>query len=109
MLVWELRFQRDGFSVEAARKKGRPLPDDHWFHQKPTLPAGADIFLAAYRDLSTCRTPDGPIPWTSAMEWGDRRGLPSDLSAVLWGVIWRVDNAERKWRVDDLKREPGGA
>lgn len=109
MVVWELRYQRDGFSVEAARKKGRPLEPDHWYYQKRELPEGIDLFLQAYRDLSTCRPPDGPIPWTAAMEWSDRRGLPSDLGAVLWGVIWRVDSAERGWRADEIKREAGGA
>lgn len=104
-----MRWARDGFSVEAARKKKRPLPDDHWYHKKPTLPPGLDTFLDAYRDLVTCRPMDGAIPWTAAMEWADRKGLPPGFADVLWAVIWRVDLAERSWRAEDLKRETGGA
>lgn len=104
-----MRFARDGFSVMAARRKGRPLPADHWYFTKPQLPPGLDLFLDAFRDLATCRNTDGPIPWTATMDWADRKGLPPDFADVLWGVIWRVDVAERRWRVEDLNRETGGA
>lgn len=107
--MWELRWARDGFSVEAAWKKKRPLPADHWYWTKRDLPPGVGLFLDAYRDLSTCRQQDGPIPWTACMKWADRNGLPSDFADVLWGVIWRVDVAERNWRVENMKRESGGA
>ena len=104
-----MRYARDGFSVEAARKKGRPIPEDHWYHQKPTLPPGVDVFTEAFRDLTTCRPPDGAVPWTATMLWADRKGLPPHFADVLWSVIRRVDLAERVWRADDMKREHGGA
>lgn len=104
-----MRWARDGFSVEAARAKRRPLPDDHWFYDKPAIPPGLDLFMNAYRDLATCRPPDGAIPWTAAMQWAERKGLPPGFADVLWGVIWRVDLAERNWRAEDIKRETGGA
>lgn len=104
-----MRYQRDGYSVEAAKKKRRPIPDDHWYHQRPAIPPGVGMFFEAFRDLQTCRLPDGPIPWTAAIKWAKRRGLSPELTDVLWGVIWRLDNAERSWRVEDLKRETGGA
>lgn len=104
-----MRYERDGFSVEAGRRKGRTIPADHWYHQRRELPPNVDLFLNAYRDLSTCRLPDGAIPWTATMEYADRKGLPPDFATVLWDVIWRVDVAERRWRVEDLKRETGGA
>src|SRR6185369_1400905 len=91
-----------------AKKKRRPLPADHWYYDRPTLPEGVSLFLEAYRDLQTCRAPEGPIPWTAAMDWADRRGLSPELGDVLWGVIWRMDNAERNWRVEAIKSEVGG-
>ena len=104
-----MRWARDGFSVKAAKAKRRPLPADHWFFTKPRLPPGLDVFMEAYRDLSTERPADGAIPWSATMAWADRMGLPPDFADVLWGVIWRADLAERQWRVEDLKRETGGA
>lgn len=104
-----MRWGRDGYSVKAAWKKGRPIPEDHWYYQRRELPPGLEMFQEAYRDLSTCRPPGGPIPWTACMEWADRRGLSGDIAGVLWGVVWRVDVAERDWRSEDLKREAGGA
>jgi hypothetical protein len=106
--LWELRYERDGFSVESARKKGRRLPDDHWYHDKPALPFGADFFFAAYRDLISCRHPDGPIPWTATMEWADRRRLDRGLADALWTVVNRLDCAERQWRFDQIKTKGDG-
>jgi hypothetical protein len=102
-----LRYQRDGFSVEAARKKGRALPPDHWFLNPPPEFPGADWFYTAYRDLSTCRPADGPIPWTAAMAYADRKGVAPDVAETLWAVIRQMDNAERGWRLDEI--ESGGA
>jgi hypothetical protein len=103
-----LRWERDGFSVEAAKKKRRPLPDDHWFHDRPAPVVGQDFFFAAYRDLQTCRTPDGPIPWTAAMAYADRKGLDPDAAEAIWVVVRKLDGTERQWRYEQLKAETGG-
>lgn len=102
-----MRYSRDGFSVEAAKKKKRPLPADHWYHNKPDEVPGSDWFYEAYRDLGTCRPPDGPIPWLAAMAYADRKGLAPDVAETLWAVVWRMDNAERGWRLEEIKA--GGA
>lgn len=102
-----MRYERDGFSVRAARKKRRPLPPDHWFLNKPPRVRGADFYYTAYRDLGTCRPPDGPIPWDKAMAYADRKRLAPDLADALWTIVSRMDNAERRWRLEQLEQEAG--
>lgn len=97
-----MRYARDGFSVEAARKKGRPLPPDHWYLNAPEAPPWADWFYEAYRDLSTCRAPDGPIPWLAAMAYAERKGLAPDVAELMWAVVRQMDYAEMKWRLDEI-------
>lgn len=98
-----MRYARDGFSVEAGQKKGRLVPPDHWFLNPPPEVSGSAWFYDAYRDLSTCRPADGPIPWTAAMAYADRKGLAPDVAETVWSVISRMDNAERAWRLDEIK------
>lgn len=100
-MIWVLRFDRDGFSVDAARKKGRPLPE--WFLNEPPEPPSAPFFYSAYRDLVTCRLPDGPIPWDKAMAYAERKGLAPDVADALWAVIRKMDQAERRWQIDNLR------
>ena len=102
-----MRYNRDGFSVEAARKKKRKLPDDHWFNHEPPEVPGDAFFHEAYRDLVSCRTPDGPIPWTAVMAYADRKGLEPDIAEALWIVISKMDYAERKWQVDNIREGKG--
>lgn len=104
-----MRYRRDGFSVEAAIKKKRVLGPDHWYHNRPDDVPGSDWFWAAYRDLSTEGHPDGPIPWSAAMAYADRKGVAPDVAETLWAVIRRMDDAERGWRLDEIKSgESGG-
>lgn len=100
-----MRYARDGFSVEAAHKKKRPLPADHWYLNPPPTLSGTDFLFDAYRDLATCRPMDGPIPWTAAMAYADRKGLAPDVAETMWVAVRQMDYAERKWRFD----EAGGA
>lgn len=96
-----LRLDRDGFSVESARKKKRPLPK--WYLDEPAEPPFADLFWTAFRDLATCRSPDGPIPWRDCMAYADRKGLAPDIAEALWAVIRKMDQAERRWQIDNLR------
>ena len=102
-----MRYERDGFSVEAARKKRRQLPPDHWYLNKPAEPTGCEFFYTAFRDLQTTRQTDGPIPWDKAMAYADRKGLAPDVADALWIVVSRMDLAERGWRLEQLKAESG--
>jgi hypothetical protein len=102
-----LRLDRDGFSVDAARKKKRPLPD--WYLDEPPDPPGSALFYDAFRDLATCRPPDGgAIPWDKVMAYADRKGLASDVTDVLWTVMRKMDQAERKWQIENLKTTGSG-
>lgn len=105
-MIWVLRFDRDGFSVEAARKKKRPLPQ--WYLDEPDDPPAASIFYEAFRDLATCRSADGPIPWRDAMAYADRKGLAPDVAEALWTVIRKMDQAERRWQIENMGRGDGG-
>lgn len=102
-----LRLDRDGFSVEAARKKKRKLPQ--WYLDEPPDPPESGFFYDAFRDLATCRPPDGgAIPWLACMAYADRKGLQPDVADALWTVIRQMDSAERRWQIENLKREAGG-
>lgn len=102
-----MRYERDGFSVEAARKKKRPLPADHWYLHQPAPVRGDELYYEAYRDLVTERTPDGPIPWSAVMAYADRQGLSPDLADALWAVISKMDQAERMWRIENIREAAG--
>ena len=41
------------------------------------------------------------------MAYADRKGLRPDLASALWIVIFRMDLAERRWRLEALKQETG--
>lgn len=97
-----MRFDRDGHSVAAARKKRRALPD--WYLDEPEPVEGSGFFIDAFRDLSTCRlNPDGPIPWSAVALYADKKELDPDVADLLWSVIRKMDQAERKWIAEDIK------
>jgi hypothetical protein len=99
--VWLLRFNRDGYSVEAGIKKRRALPPDHWYLNEPEAPEGCEFFFDAYRDLSTCRPAEGPIPWTAVALYAEFKGLEPDNADRLWSVIRKMDAEERRWHAED--------
>ncbi len=103
--LWVLRLDRDGFSVESARKKRRPLPA--WYLDEPPEPPLADLIYPAFRDLVTCRAPDGPIPWDKAVAYAERKGLAPDAADAFWTVIRKMDQAERRWQIENVNRNLG--
>jgi hypothetical protein len=43
------------------------------------------------------------------MAYADRKGLRPDVASVLWTVIRKMDGAERRWQIENLKTgDPGG-
>jgi len=90
--LFELRLDEQGFSVDAAEEKGRPLPD--WYTDAPAYLPGDQWFLTAFWKLSTCRAVGmtlGPIPVTAIWEFSARHGLDSDMSSTLEEVLARLD------------------
>ena len=78
-------------------------PPDRW-------PGWRRVCLAAFWDLSTCRTYSlggmggaivGPIPWTAINAWGRERGLRGAVLVAFESVIRALDNA---WLPVETKR-----
>ena len=90
-------MQRDGFSVEAAERKGRSLPQ--WFLDQPEVPEGGetDFIFAAFEDLATCRNEAGSIPWSEARLYALHYGLDANAFAQFWLIVKAMDAAERNW------------
>lgn len=71
------------------------MPD--WYLDEPDLPEGSEFFLKAYEALGTCRSMDGPIPWTAARLYAEQKSLEVDVAELLWEVVHRMDVAEQRW------------
>lgn len=95
--------------MEAGLKKKRKFPEDHWYFNEPVVPEGCEFFTVAYRDLVTCRLPEGAIPWTAVALYADRKGLEPDVAELLWSVIRQMDVAEREWVLSNISGTEGGS
>lgn len=94
-LRWDLRYQIDGWSLEAGRRKGRSVPPDHWSHDCPELDPYEAWFLAAFRTLSTGRplgpAGPGPIPWRDVVDFGAYHQLDTGATDALIVIIAALD------------------
>jgi hypothetical protein len=41
------------------------------------------------------------------MAYADRKGLAPDVADALWTVIRKMDQAERRWQIENVKRNLG--
>lgn len=68
---------------------------------------GAGFFFIAFRDLQTCRHPDGAIPWTASRLYAQDKGLAPDVADALWIIVHKMDVAERVWRSEQWESGHG--
>ena len=91
-----MRYERDGYSVEAALAKGRELPE--WFLDEPPKGPLDDFYLEAFWVLSSTRYFDrGPIPWNIIVEYGCYHGLATDIMKAFVTIISAMDASFIKW------------
>src|SRR5690606_11766519 len=103
-LLWELRWERDGFSVEAALAKGRPIPD--WAKEEPQLLPGDEFYVEAFWELCSERLmPMGQIPWRSIVEYGRHKSLDDDILPVFHTVVREMDRAYLRWQAEQADRQ----
>lgn len=105
-MIWELRFARDGFSVEAARRKGRPLPD--WYLDEPPIEPADLVFLDGFWRLSTTRRiQGGNIGWDMIARYASRVGFDHEMTNAFERIVWFLDNAFLDWNKKNAKPEEG--
>lgn len=82
---------RDGFSIEAAERKGRDYPD--WYKNEPILDRFEESYITAFWDLNTERRYElGPIPKSEIKKYIKELGIESDLQAPFSFVISALDD-----------------
>lgn len=94
-MEFELRFQRDGFSIESAIIKKRALPD--WFVDAPDIEPVDNFFLKAFNDLSTMRTDMNPIPWDKIIEYAEWHDVDRDFIDSFIEIIRIIDAFYLDW------------
>lgn len=100
-LKWELRFQRDGHSIETLTERGvqyDALPE--WYRDEPELESWDQFYLTAFWRLSTERSIGfamGPIPHSKVVEYGYEVGLSTANMGLFEAVIRAMDGAYIAW------------
>ena len=108
-MLWEIRFTRDQFSIQAAVEKGRELPQ--WYIDEPDIEVSDHFYLQAFRDLHTCRQNGmgmGPIPWKDIILYADRYGLDEDLVEPFIHIIRCMDCAYIEWADKEMESKKNG-
>lgn len=87
--------------MEAAYKRGQPPPS--FIADAPTLLPGLDLYLEAFRELSTCRPyigmngAPGPIPWDRINDWGREHEFDGEAREYLVVMIRALDDEYLEW------------
>ncbi len=99
-----MRYERDGYSVDAARAKGRPLPD--WYLEEPPEHSMWYFYKEAFWNLSTERRFEfGPIPHSEIQMYGTCKGLDADMTETFVVLVRALDGSFLKWSRKDLERD----
>ena len=103
-LRWELRYQRDGHSIDTLLDRGvayESLPQ--WYREEPELESWDIFYHNAFWRLSTERSVGfamGPIPHSKVLAYGYDAGLSSGTMVLFEAVIRHMDSAYVEWSSD---------
>ena len=107
-LKWELRYQRDGHSIDTLIERGVPyksLPE--WFRDEPDLESWDLFYHNAFWRLTTERSIGfamGPIPHSKILEYAYEAGLNSGILPLFEAVIRHMDSTYVEWSADQQTR-----
>lgn len=107
-MLWDLRYEKEGYSAEAAQRKGREVPE--WFLDEPAVGRMDHFYGKAFNDLSTCRSFGmglGPIPWDKIDEYGRKAGLTNDILKAFIDIIRLMDEAYLRHHKDEAGSNTG--
>lgn len=105
-----MRYSRDGFSIESAKRKGRPLPD--WYTEAPEISMLDSIYLDAFWFLHTTRAfgmDIGPIPWDKCLLYAQYLELDRDLTECFFRIIFALDAEFLKWHAQVMEKQSKGS
>ena len=107
-MLWELRYEDKGFSIEAGLKKGRaPGKWSEWYFDKPELLDGEGFYLEAFGELSTTRQfgmGPGPIPWNWIVHYAERHDMDEVGIQQFTAIIREMDRTYLDWQDRKSKR-----
>ncbi len=103
--MWELRFEKEKYSIEAAVEKGREFPE--WFINEPETFPGDEFYLDAFGDLTTERQIGfslGQIPHSKIKQYGIDFGLDATTLDFFIRIIRSIDDKYLGWENDENKK-----
>lgn len=103
-MLWEMRYEKMSYSIEASIRKGRSLPE--WYLDEPEIIPADAFYLKAFYDLSTCRQAGmglGPIPWRDIKEYALFYKLDDDIIEAFVDIIMDMDRAYLEMKSEELE------
>lgn len=89
--------------MQQALRDNTPIPDA--IANAPDLQDGLDLYLNAFIELSTCRPPDGYIPWTAIVDYCRAYEFDRELIDETLVIIRRVDQEIQEFRYERAKKK----
>lgn len=105
-MKWDLKYAEDGWQIETAIAKNRPLPA--WADDEPDVFAGDEFYLTAFNELSTCRPigdATGPIPWDKIVQYASFKGLEYIMIDPFIRIIRSMDSVYLSWIAEKQKKK----
>lgn len=91
--------------LEQCRRDNLPVPAA--IANAPELEFGANLFLNAFVELSSCRSQDGPIPWTAMIDYCTVNELDAELRDELMYIVRSVDSDIMAYRAAKAESKTG--